>query len=65
MSYFFTEVNTSGLEFTSGNSYYRKIVGSANVFSHYASKCKGKFSSCIDYDSPANCHPVTGYSGLL
>ena len=35
MILFLTEVKTSGLEFASGKSYYRKVVGSANVFSHY------------------------------
>ena len=30
--------------FSSANSEYRKIVGSANNFSHYASKCTGELS---------------------
>ena len=44
LSCFLTEVNTSGLEFSSATSHYRKIVGSENVFSHYASRCSGELS---------------------
>ena len=38
----FSAVNTSGLEFASAESYYQKIVGIANNYSHYASKCSGE-----------------------
>ena len=43
--FLFVEINTTECEFASAESYYKKIVGSANNYSYYALKCKGKLCS--------------------
>ena len=36
------EIQTNGLEFASAESKYQKVVGNANNYSYYASKCRGE-----------------------
>ena len=36
------EIQTIGLEFASAESYYQKVIGTANNYSYYASKCIGE-----------------------
>ena len=43
-----TELETTGLEYASVTSYYKKIIGTANNYTYYASKCTGQLSLFTD-----------------
>ena len=36
-------MDSNGFEYASATSYYKKVVGGPNVYSYYASQCRGKF----------------------
>ena len=58
------EINTTGCEFASAESYYKKIVGSANNYSYYALKCKGKLCG-LEYILHSNYRPHPKDDGRL
>ena len=53
-------MDSNGFEYASTTSYYKKVVGGPNIYSYYASQCRGKFrvkvrnSTLIDI---SECNP--------